>query len=117
MSLRGFAWLKHLLLVTRRERALAAKLADTRASLMGVAEVLRALSVLEDARAHQTIKAVRRRGNDAVEGIAWDPAAAALQGVVTMPAEVAVSRARGMAKALDRVTETVEELAASLRED
>jgi len=59
MSLGGVFRLKRLLPPTRRERALAAKLADTRASLAAIAEVLLAFSALEDARAHLTIKAWR----------------------------------------------------------
>jgi len=109
-------WLEGLLPASRRERALAAKLADTRASLADVAETLRALSALENAWAHQTIKAVRRGSNHAGESIARDPAASALQGTITMPASVALTRARKMAGALDQATEALERLAASLRE-
>ncbi len=116
MSLGGVFRLKRFLPSTRRERALAAKLADTRTSLAGLAEALHALSALEDARAHQTIKAARGCSSDAAEGVAWDPAAAAFQGTVTMPIDVVVARSRGLAKALDRVTETLERLVVSLRD-
>jgi len=37
--------------------------------------------------------------------------------MVTMPVDVAVARARGMAKALDRMTEAMERLAVSLRDE
>lgn len=116
MSLGGVFRLKRFLPPTRRERALAAKLADTRASLAGLAEALHALSALEDARAHQTLKAARGCSGGATKGVAWDPGAAAFQGTLTMPVDVVMARSRGMAKALDRVTETLERLVVSLRD-
>ena len=108
--------LKRFLLATRRERALTAKLADTRASLAAVTETLRALSALEDAWAYQTIKAVRQSSSYAGESVAQGPAASALQGNITMPASIVLTRARKMAGALDHVTEALEQLTASLRE-
>jgi len=116
MSLGGVFRLKRFLPPTRRERALTAKLADTQTNLAGIAEALHALAALEDARAHQTIKAARGCSNDVMKGVAWDPAAAAFQGTVTMPVDVVVARARGMAKALDRITEAMERLVVSLRD-
>jgi len=69
MSLGGVFRLKRFLPPTRWERALAARLADTRTSLAGLAKALHALSALEDARAHQTIKAlIGFRGGEAGTG-------------------------------------------------
>lgn len=116
MFLEGVFRLKRFLPPTRRERELEAKLADARTSLAGLAKALHVLSALEDARTHQTIKAARGCSSDAAEGLAWDPAAAAFQGTVTIPVDVIVARARGMAKVLDRVTETLEGLVVSLRD-
>jgi len=116
MSLGGVFRLMRFLPPTRRERALAVRLADTQTSLAVLAKALHTLSALEDARAHQTNKAAHGCSGAATKGVARDPEAAAFQGTVTMPVDVAVAQARGMAKALDRMTEAVERLAVSLRD-
>ena len=101
--------------MTRRERALAAKLDDTRASLAAIAAVVRNFSALEDARTHLIIKAARER-RSGVEGVTGDPATAALPDAVTTHIDGAVARSKGTAELLDRVTEALERLAASLRD-
>ena len=106
---------KRLLPMTRRERALASKLNETRAGLAAVATVVRNFSALEDARAHLLLKAARE-GRTGVEGAAGDPAAAVLPGTVTTPIDAAVARSKRTAEILDRVTEALERLGASLRE-
>ena len=102
--------------MTRRERALAAKLADTRASLAAMAAVVRTFSALEDARTHLTVKAARERRSDMAEGVTCDPGLTALQSSATMHMDSAVARSKGTAELLDRVTEALERLAASLRD-
>ncbi len=102
--------------MTRRERALAAKLDDTRASLAAIAAVVRNFSALEDARTHLIIKAARERRSGAAEGVTGDPASAAFPGAVTTHIDGAVARSKGTAELLDRVTEALERLAASLRD-
>lgn len=104
------------LFMTRRERALEGKLADTRERLAAIADVLRTFSALEDARTHLTVKTARGRRGKGGECLASDPAWAALQGVVTMHTESAVARSKGTAEMLDRATEALERLAASLRD-
>ena len=102
--------------MTRRERALAAKLDDTRARLAAMAAVVRTFSAFEDARTHVIIKAGRERRSGAAKNITHDPASAAFQGSVTTHIDTAVAQSKGTAEILDRVTETLEQLAASLRE-
>ncbi len=50
MTGRGFFRVGRFLPTTHRERALAAKLADTRAGIAAIADVLRTFSALEDKR-------------------------------------------------------------------
>ena len=115
MFLRGFSRPRRFLPATRRERALAAKLDETRASLAAIADVVRSFSALEDARAHMTAQAARERRSGTAESVTRDPALAAFQGFVTMPIDSTVTRSKGTAELLDRVTEALERLAASLR--
>ena len=102
--------------MTRRERALAAKLDDTRASLAAIAAVVRNFSALEDARTHLILKAARERRSGMAESVTGDPAPPAVPGTVTTPIDSAVARSKGTAEILDRVTEALERLAASLRD-
>jgi hypothetical protein len=94
---------------------LAGKLADARERLAAIADVLRTFSAFEDARTHLIMKAVRGRRGERGECLANDPTVAALQGVVTMHINSAVARSKGMAEVLDRATEALERLSASLR--
>ena len=96
---------------TRRERALAAKLDRTRASLATMAEVVRTFSALEDARAHPATGAACERCGE--EGVADDPA---LPGTVATHTDSAAAQSKRTAELLDRVTEALERLAASLRD-
>lgn len=102
--------------MTRRERILAAKLDDTRTSLAAMATVVRTFSALEDARTHSINKAARERHSDMAEGVTRDQALTAFQRELTMDRNGAVARSKGTAELLDRVTEALERLAASLRE-
>ncbi len=110
---RGFIRASRFLPTTRRERALAAKLDHTRVSLAAMAEVVRTFSALEDARAHLAVKAARERCGGVTEGVAGDPA---LWSTVAMDMESAAARSKGTSELLDRVTEALERLAASLRD-
>lgn len=98
--------------MTRRERELTAKLDRTRASLAAMAGVVRTFSALEDARAHLAAKAARERCGGVAKGVARDPA---LPGTVATHMDSAAARSKGTAELLDRVTEALERLAASLR--
>jgi len=102
MFLRGIFLARRFLPTTRRERALAAKLEDTRVGIAAIADVLRTFSALEDKRMHLTLKAARERRSEV--------------GVVGTHIDRAVARSKGTAEALDRVTEALEQLAASLRD-
>ena len=102
--------------MTRRERVLVAKLHDTRASLAAMAAVVRTFSAFEDARTHSTVKAAREHDSDITEGVTHDQALTALRSSVTMHMDGAVARSKGTAEILDRVTEALERLAASLRD-
>ncbi len=113
---RGFLQVRRPLFMTRRERALAGKLADTRERLAAIADVLRTFSALEDAYTHATMKAARGRRGKGGECLASDPTSAALQDVVTMHMDSAVARSKGTAEMLDRATEALERLAAALRD-
>jgi len=102
--------------MTRRERALAAKLNDTRAGLAAMAAVVRSFSALEDARTHMIVKAARDRRSGVAESIPSDPALTAFQESVATHSDSIVARSKGTAEILDRVTEALERLAASLRD-
>ncbi len=102
MLLRGVLRARRFLPVTRRERALMAKLEDTRAGIAAIADVLCTFSALEDKRTHLTLKAARERRSEV--------------GVMATHIDGAVARSKGTAEALDRVTEALERLAASLRD-
>ena len=99
--------------MTRRERALLAKLNDTRASLVAMAATVRNLSAFEDARTHLITRAARERRSGMAEDVTRD---SAFQGSVTMHADSAVAQSKRTAEVLDRVTEALERLAASLRD-
>lgn len=66
MFLRGGFLSRQVLPPAHRERALVAKLEDTRAGIPAIADLLRTLSALEDRQAHLTLKATRER-----RGGAW----------------------------------------------
>ena len=102
--------------MTRRERALLAKLNDTRASLAAMAATVRNLSAFEDARTHLITRAARERRSRMAESVTRDPGFTAFQGVVTTHADSAVAQSKKTAEVLDRVTEALERLAASLRD-
>ncbi len=102
--------------MTRRERALVGKLDDIRASLAAMAAVVRTFSALEDARTHLIIKAARERRSGPGESVTRDPALTASQSVVTTNMDSALARSKKTAELLDRVTEVLERLAASLRD-
>jgi len=102
--------------MTRRERALAVKLNDTRASLAAIAAVVRDFSALEDARTHLIVKAARERRREVAKGTPCDPVLTAFQDSVTTHIDSTVARSKGTAEILDRVTEALERLAASLRD-
>ncbi len=112
---RGLVRARRFLPTTRRERALAAKLDHTRASLAAIAAVVRNLSAFEDAQAHLIVKAARERRSGA-EGAARGPALASSQGIAATHVDSAVARSKRTAELLDRVTEALERLAASLRD-
>ena len=112
----GFSRPRRILPATRRERALATKLDETRASLAAIAGVVRGFSALEDARTHAITQAARERRSGTAESVARDPALAAFQGFVATPIDSTVARSKGTAELLDRVTEALERLAASLRD-
>lgn len=96
-----FSWLSTLLPSTRRERALAAKLKDTRARIADIVGVVRDFSALEDARTHMLLRDARGRRSEG--------------GVVAAHIDDAVARSTGTARFLDRVTEALERPAVSLR--
>jgi len=102
--------------MSRRERVLAAKLDDTRSSLAAMAAVVRTFSAFEDARTHSINKAARERHSGMAESVTRDPAFPAFQGIVTTHADSAAAQSKRTAEVLDRVTEALERLAASLRE-
>lgn len=112
MSLRGFAWFKRLLPMTRRDRARLTRLDSTRADLVAVADALRDLSNRLDARAHLIRKAARDRGGVAPDGSALDPD----RTVMTVLVGDAVATTTGIASTLDQATEKLERVAASLRD-
>ena len=99
--------------MTRRERALATKLDDTRASLAAMAATVRNLSAFEDARMHLITRAARERRSGMAENVIRDPA---FQGSVTTHADSAAAQSKRTVEILDRVTEALERLAASLRD-
>lgn len=107
---------RRLLPLTRRDRALAAKLHDTRASLAAIAAGVRTFAALEDARAHLIVKAARERRGGTAGSAACDPELAAFQDVATTSIDSALAHSRRTAEVLDRVTEALERLAASLRD-
>ncbi len=102
--------------MTRRERALVAKLHDTRASLAAIAAGVRTFSAVEDARTHLIVKAARERRSGTAESATVDPELTAFQGVATTSVDSAVAQSKRTAEVLDRVTEALERLAASLRD-
>lgn len=112
MSLRGFAWFKPLLPMTRWDRTRLAQLDGTRADLVAVADALRDLSSRLDARAHLVRKVARDRGGVAPDGSALDPD----RTVMTVLVGDAVASTSGTASTLDQATEKLERVAAALRD-
>ena len=111
MSPRGFAWLKHLLPMTRLDRARLARLDDVCADLAAVADCVRDLSAKQDAHAHLIEKVVRASRGAFTETIATD----SVQNVMLAQAADTLARSKETAGDLDRVTEALERLAAELR--
>jgi len=112
----GFLRARRFLPVTRRDRALVAKLHDTRASLAAIAAGVRTFSAIEDARTHLIVKAARERRSGTAESATRDPKLTAFQGAATTNIDSAVAQSKRTAEVLDRVTEALEQLAASLRD-
>ena len=112
----GFLRARRLLPLTCRDRALAAKLHDTRARLAAIAAGVRTFAALEDARTHLIVKDARERRSGTAGTAACDPEWTALQGVATTNADSALAHSRRTAEVLDRITEALERLAASLRD-
>jgi len=102
--------------VARRDRALVAKLHDTRARLAAIAAGVRTFSAIEDARTHLIVKAARERRSGTAESATRDPELTAFQDVATTNIDSAVAQSERTAEVLDRVTEALERLAASLRD-
>jgi len=102
--------------MTRRERALVAKLHDTRASLAAIAAGVRTFSAIGDARTHLIVRAARERRSGTAESATCDPALTAFQDLATTNIDGAVAHSKRTAEVLDRVTEALERLAASLRD-
>lgn len=111
MLLRGVAWLKPLLPMTRQERARLAKLDATRDGMAIIADVLRDLSARQDAHAHTIQQAAR-----ASRGALTEAPAGTVRDMMLSHAADALARSQANAEALDRVTEAVELLAAGLRD-
>jgi len=105
-------WLRRFLPITRRERARAAKLADAQSRFAAIADLVRDLSSLEDAHAHLIRRTARASRGAMTENAAADP----IQDVMINYAATALARSLETAEALDRVTEALERLAASLRD-
>jgi hypothetical protein len=112
MSSREVAWFKRLLPMKRRDRARLAKLDAARAEIAIVADALCDLSSRLDARAHLIRKVARDRHGAALDGTVLDPD----RTVMRVQVGDAVSMTTGIASSLDHLTETLERLAASLRE-
>ena len=102
--------------MTRRERALATKLHDTRASLAAIAAGVRTFSAVEDARTHLMVKAARERRSGMAESATCDPELTSFQGIATANIDGVVAQSKKTAEVLDRVTEALERLAALLRD-
>lgn len=102
--------------MTRRNRALVAKLHDTRASLAAIAAGVRTFAAIEDARTHLIVKAARERHSGMTGSVTRDPEWAAFQDIGTTNVDSAVAHSRRTAEVLDRVTEALERLAASLQD-
>ncbi len=85
----GFLRARRFLPTTRRERALATKLHDTRTSLATIAAGVRTFSAVEDARTHLMVKAARERRSGTAESATCDPELAASPGLTHEIAQVA----------------------------
>lgn len=105
-----FSWLKRLLPMTRRDRARLAQFDGLRSDLVAIADITRSLSVAQDAHAHSIRKTVRERRDAGAGRLEADP----VQSVVMAHAAEAVAQSKRLAESLDRVTEAVERMSASL---
>lgn len=112
MSLRRVSWLKHLLPMSRRDRARLEKLDTTRAGMAIIADLLRDLSARQDAHAHAIQQAARASRGALTEA----GAANSIQNVFLTQATDAAVRSKQTAEALDDAIEALERLAASLRD-
>ena len=105
-------WLKLLLPMSRRDRARLAMLDNTRRGMATVAELLRDLSARQDAHAH----AVQQSARASRGALAEAGAGASIRNVFLTHATDAVVRSKQTAEALDKATEALELLGASLRD-
>lgn len=112
MSPRRVPWLKHLLPMTRRDRARLEKLDVTRAGMAIIADLLRELSARQDAHAHPIQRSARASRGALTEAGASD----SIQNVFLTQATDAAVRSKRTAEALDDAIEALERLAAALRD-
>ena len=113
MLLRGVAWLKHLLPMTRRDRARLGNLDATRAGMAIVADLIRDVAARQDAHAHAIQQAARASHGALTE--AGDPNS--IRNIFLAQATDAAVRSKQTAEALDNAVEALERLAAALRDD
>ncbi len=99
--------------MSRQDRARLAKLDAMRLDLTAIADVTRSLSVAQDAHAHSIQKAARKRRKAKTGRGDVDP----IQSLVMAHAAEAVVQSKRLAESLDRATEALERMAASLRDD
>lgn len=111
MLLHRVPLLKHLLPMTRRDRARLAKLDATRSGMVVIADMLRDLSARHDAHVHAIQQAARASRGALTEA----GAANSIRNVfLGQAADVAV-RSKQTVEALDDAVEGLEQLAAALR--
>lgn len=112
MSLPRAPWWKMIVPMSRRDRARLAKLDGMRSDLTAIADMTRNLSISQDAHAHSIRKTVRERRDVKARRPDVDP----IQSVVMAHAAETVAQSKRLAESLDRVTEALERMAASLRD-
>lgn len=99
--------------MTRRERALAAKLDAARASMAIIADMLRGIAARQDEHAHRDGKAARASGGTLTEAASLSPA----RNMLLACTADTVARSKATAADLDRAVEALERLAAALRSE
>ena len=108
MLLRRVAWLKHLWPMTRRERALAARLDASRAGMAVIAHMLREISTRHDQHAHLVSKVAR-----ASRGALTETATlSSVQDLMLAYTADVLARSKQTATDLDDAVEALERLAA-----